>query len=187
MTVTSAPKVYVWSYENYSCQSKRCLTQKKNVTEASDFYRQFWLHFKNWKLSQGVSKPMSNCPRQVGIWFRQVNVWHDLSVGQARFWLSINTGIKLMKTVRVQIEPKWNFSNDHKNHKYHTKDWAVGGWWHAAHTEWCRITTIQTDEKKTQGESSDTLYCQQYFLAKHFWVSHYQIFSDGCPKDKWNT
>ena len=56
---------------------------------------------------QGAPKPMSDCPGQVEIQFGQVNLWHNLSVGQAHFllekiltetdesWLQITGGLKL--------------------------------------------------------------------------------------------
>ena len=36
-------------------------------------------------LWQGEPKSMSDCPRQVEIYFRHVNLWHDLSVGQSLY------------------------------------------------------------------------------------------------------
>ena len=40
-----------------------------------------WLYV----IVQGAPKPMSDCPGQVEIQFGQVNLWHNLSMGQAHF------------------------------------------------------------------------------------------------------
>ena len=40
---------------------------------------------KGHKAVQGEPKPLSDCPGQVEIQFGQVNLWYNLSVGQAHF------------------------------------------------------------------------------------------------------
>ena len=47
--------------------------------------KEFSLELNNLASSQGAPKPMSDCPGQVEIQFGKVNLWHNLSVGQAHF------------------------------------------------------------------------------------------------------
>ena len=51
------------------------------VTNVQVTFERKWQHV----LLQGVPKPMSDCPGKVEIQFGQVNLWHNLSVGQAHF------------------------------------------------------------------------------------------------------
>ena len=52
---------------------------------------------------QGAPKPMSDCPGQVEIQFGQVNLWHNLSVGQAHFKLE-----KIQKQMKVDFKLQQN-------------------------------------------------------------------------------
>lgn len=151
--------------------------------------------FAWWHKNISIRVGQNLCLGQVEIWFGWVNLWHDLSKGQAHISLPTNNttnenwhqtlptykSIHSWKFYKWRLNIRTNFNTLLQNCFVFIRN---------THERLCNLVHLGLSPNKMAESCQSTLLIFARFifllLFKTVWASDNQGLPDGCPKESWN-